>query len=431
MDEFKKGQKIKIQFGGECKVIEKLGAGGQGVVYRVEYNGKQMALKWYFEHAIHNPSEFYKNICDNIKAGAPTNAFLWPQEITERQLGSFGYLMDLRSKEYEDFQKFLLAKVKFASIAAMINAGLNIVKGFRVLHQRGYGYQDLNDGNFFINPQSGDVLICDNDNVAPYGENLGIAGKCRYMAPEIVLKKKNPDQNTDKFSLAVVLYFLLFMNHPLEGKMVMKPCMTEELERKFYGSDPVFMYDPTDDQNRPVTGIHTNAIRRWPIYPSYVRETFVTAFTKSAMAGSSPRVIEKKWQELFTRMRDDLVNCEHCGEETFINTASGSTSKCISCGKTLSTPLMFEAKGYRVPLMKQKVIYQCHTDSDSDNYNVITAEVKTKKNDPTTVGIKNISNLSWIMTKANDEQSMLNTDETIVVEKGMVFSIGKNTAKII
>ena len=28
---------------------------------------------------------------------------------------------------------------------------------------------------------TGDVLICDNDNVAPYGTNLGIAGKCRYM----------------------------------------------------------------------------------------------------------------------------------------------------------------------------------------------------------------------------------------------------------
>ena len=27
-------------------------------------------------------------------------------------------------------------------------------------------YQDLNDGNFFIDPQTGKVLICDNDNVA-------------------------------------------------------------------------------------------------------------------------------------------------------------------------------------------------------------------------------------------------------------------------
>ena len=82
------------------------------------------------------------------------------------------------------------------------------------------------------------------------------------MAPEIVLKKKNPDVNTDKFSLAVMLYLLLFMNRPLEGKRTMVPCMTEELEHKFYGSEPVFMYDPTDDSNRPVKGVHTNAIRR-------------------------------------------------------------------------------------------------------------------------------------------------------------------------
>lgn len=33
-------------------------------------------------------------------------------------------------------------------------------------------------------------MICDNDNVAPYGENLGIAGKCRYMAPEVVIGKR-------------------------------------------------------------------------------------------------------------------------------------------------------------------------------------------------------------------------------------------------
>ena len=58
------------------------------------------------------------------------------------------------------------------------------------------------------------MLICDNDNVAPYGDNLGIAGKCRYMAPEVVLGKKRPDLHTDRFSLAVVLYLLLFLNHP-------------------------------------------------------------------------------------------------------------------------------------------------------------------------------------------------------------------------
>jgi DNA-binding helix-hairpin-helix protein with protein kinase domain len=41
----------------------------------------------------------------------------------------------------------------------MVNAALNITAGFRALHNKGYSYQDLNDGNFFINPQNGNVLI--------------------------------------------------------------------------------------------------------------------------------------------------------------------------------------------------------------------------------------------------------------------------------
>ena len=206
MKEFQKGQRIKTVSGGELEVIQKLGEGGQGVVYKVNYNGKPLALKWYFGNKLNNADKFYRNIQNNIKQGTPTGAFLWPLEITEYFEGSFGYLMELRPPEYKDFSLFLLAKVHFANIEALINTALCITNGFRELHNRGYSYQDLNDGNFFVNPKTGDVLICDNDNVAPYGENLGIAGKCRYMAPEVVMGQKRPDSHTDRFSLAVVLY---------------------------------------------------------------------------------------------------------------------------------------------------------------------------------------------------------------------------------
>ncbi len=62
------------------------------------------------------------------------------------------------------------------------------------------------------------MLICDNDNVSEYGDNSGIAGKCRYMAPEVVRHEAKPSIHTDRFSLAVVLYKMLFVEHPLEGK---------------------------------------------------------------------------------------------------------------------------------------------------------------------------------------------------------------------
>ena len=54
-----------------------------------------------------------------------------------------------------------MAKVKFVSFDAMLNAAMKICNGFMMLHRFGYSYQDLNDGNFFIDPKTGDVLICD------------------------------------------------------------------------------------------------------------------------------------------------------------------------------------------------------------------------------------------------------------------------------
>ena len=103
MKEFETGQKIKTTSGGELEVLQKLGEGGQGIVYKVRYNGRELALKWYFVNKLHDSDRFYRNLQNNISKGAPTKAFLWPLEITEYYEGSFGYLMELRPSEYEDF----------------------------------------------------------------------------------------------------------------------------------------------------------------------------------------------------------------------------------------------------------------------------------------------------------------------------------------
>ena len=47
----KEGDKISIDTGGEAEVLRKLGEGGQGVVFEVEYGGKNYALKWYHKPA--------------------------------------------------------------------------------------------------------------------------------------------------------------------------------------------------------------------------------------------------------------------------------------------------------------------------------------------------------------------------------------------
>ena len=299
MSTLKNGTKIKMKYGGEATVLDEFGAGGQGTVYKVSYNGKEYALKWYHKGVFKGKEkEFYKNLENNIQKGSPTDAFLWPLAITDVCDGMFGYIMNIRPEGYYELTEFFVGtkkqkQIRFKSFEAIANAAINIIQGFRELHNSGYSYQDINNGNFFINPENGSVLICDNDNVSPYGVNLGILGKQRYMAPEVVQGKSDPNKQSDRFSLAVILFRLLFINHPLEGKYSTPPCMTKELERKYYGTDPIFVYDPIDSRNRPIPGTDSNLRTFWKVYPDYIKELFIEAFSKEVMLQIKPILKQK------------------------------------------------------------------------------------------------------------------------------------------
>ena len=336
--------------------------------------------------------------------------------MTKELNGSFGYVMGLRPSNYKEFSDFLLAKVHFSSLSAAVNAALNITNGFRELHRKGFSYQDLNDGNFFLDPVTGDVLICDNDNVAPYGESLGIAGKARYMAPEVVRNIKHPDIMTDRFSLAVVLFRLLFLDHPLEGKRVVEqPCLTEEMELKFYGRDPVFIYDKADDSNRPVHGIHANTLRFWPVYPKFIREQFSKAFSKEAMSGKESRPTDNDWQIIFTQLRDCIVKCP-CGGETFLDLTGDSL--CINCGlKIPKPPVLHSQNRYNIALFPGVRLYRCHTDRDSDDYKEVTGEVIRNQRNPAIWGLRNLSGDIWTVENKDGAVRSIAGNEVLVVTK--------------
>lgn len=417
---FERGQRISVAGGSDLEILDKLGEGGQGEVYRVKYDGGEYALKWYFSGKMKNPQKFYDNIQNNIKQGSPSDSFLWPEAITEWKDNTFGYVMKLRPPEYKDFSRFLLAKERFASTEAAINAALSIANAFRALHDRGFSYQDLNDGNFFVNPANGNVLICDNDNVAPWGENLGIAGKCRYMAPEVVTGQSLPNTSTDRFSLAVVLFMLLFLNHPLEGKRTMCPCLTDAHEKRFYGTEPVFIFDGQDDSNRPVRGVHANAIRFWPIYPEFLREAFCEAFSKESMVGQDTqhRVTEKAWQETFLRLEDCLVECPSCNEETFIDT-SNSSYRCMNCGIDMPLPPVLKTKKTEVMLLPGEPVTLRQISNSASEEELIVGKVVESKARKGSIGLRNVSDNSWIGITPNGDEKPFDPGKVIPIKRGL------------
>jgi DNA-binding helix-hairpin-helix protein with protein kinase domain len=421
-----KGFAIKTKAFKTVKVLEKLGEGGQGAVYKVDYAGQPKALKWYSGKKFAYPDKFYKNLENNIKLGKPTKAFLWPEDITEKKGDAFGYIMDLRPPEYKDFSRFLIGREGFDSVTAMVNASLHIVAGFRELHNKGYSYQDLNDGNFFVNPKTGDVLICDNDNVSEAGKNSGIAGKARYMAPEIVVGKgkKLPNKQTDRFSLSVVLFWLWVRNHPFEGKNACPPCLTASEEQRIYGKSPVFIFDPTDTSNRPVPGTHKGAFSQWPDLPKYLQDEFITAFSKDVLSDPNKRIIEQEWLRLFIKMRGEIYKCS-CGAVYFADPVT--PNPCPKCKKTNTFPFYIKNYRYNVAVHQRTKLYACHTEKDSDDFETLTGEVAAAGG---AFRLKNVSGKNWTITDGGTTIA-LKPSADVALKKGLKFDFGGGTAEII
>ena len=414
MAELGKNTQISLVGGETATVIKELGRGGQGIVYLVEVCGEKKALKWYLNAP---DDKFYRNLDHNIVSGAPSEAFLWPEYLTEKQNGSYGYIMKLRPQNYYEFGNFLLAKITFKSFTAMLSAAMKICNGFMMLHRFGYSYQDLNDGNFFIDPQTGDVLICDNDNVMPQGEKSGIMGKARYMAPEIVAGGI-PDKYSDRFSLSVILFMLFYGNHPFEGaKVVACPCMTESFEKRFYGSEALFIYDPNDKSNLPVRGIHQNVIRRWPVFPKLLHDTFTTEFSQEKLKTPNSRMIEQNWEKVISQVRDSLVVCPHCGEETFTDVGLASC-KCMNCGAEidLSRRLVFSNRS--LPLTNKTAIY---LDNDNKPDGMVIVD---NTGFPL---IKNVSSETWTVETPSGKIKIVNPQEIIPIKKGLKISFRVHT----
>ncbi|MDR0944214.1 MAG: serine/threonine-protein kinase [Ruminococcus sp.] len=410
-------------------VISKIGEGGQGAVYNCEYDGQVMALKWYHKNILKNPEAFLENLKANVESGAPDNRFLWPVDITNDYNGVFGYIMPLIPIQYKSFSSFLLAKTRFATLTAMIDAALNIISGFRELHKKGYSYQDINDGNFFINPENGDVLICDNDNIAPYGENLGIAGKCRYMAPEVVMGQKLPDVQTDKYSLSVILFMLTYMNHPLEGKVTMPPCMTEELEQRFFAEKPIFIFDKHNDSNRPVRGVHQNVLQRYPLFPAILHDNFEYAFSPAVMKNELPRLLEKQWQEIYKKVKTMIIPCGSCGYETFYDVEDRG-NRCINCKTPLMLPVSLKTPICEIPVYPGKYIYEYEISEEGSVSKLIGVVTKGSKN-PNLWGLRNLSEESWTTTDPEGNVTVRIKNEVTRIRPGVLINFGDCEGEIV
>jgi serine/threonine protein kinase len=251
-----------------------------------------------------------------------------------------GYLMRLRSASYLRVHSLLSDDIR-PSFRVLATLGCLLTDALFALHSKGLAYQDLNAGNVFFDPETGDIEICDNDNVDIDGAPSVIGGVWEFQAPEVVLRQAGPTRATDLHSLAVMLFRVLHVGHPLVGRRELEFHNIKDhlAVQRMFGSEARFVFDPNDDSNRPLPDRHGPVIGHWAIYPQWMRDLFTRAFTDGLYDPVHGRVQETEWRRAMGRLRDSVVTCPHCAAENFYDAgrlaAQKPTFDCWYCRRPL------------------------------------------------------------------------------------------------
>jgi eukaryotic-like serine/threonine-protein kinase len=412
-----------------CKVDSLIGAGGQGEVYRVVVEGlgggRSHALKWYFPEW--STPQQWNVLQELVRQEPPNPRFLWPLDIARSgERSSFGYLMDLRPERFQGFVE-LMSEGLAPTFRSLARTAFQLADGFLQLHSLGLCYRDISFGNIFFDPATGDALICDNDNVGIDGQAVvGIQGTPGFMAPEIVRGEAVPTRATDLYSLAVLLFHMWMVHHPLLGRRELEyPILDAEANYQLYGADPVFIFDPNDRSNEPIAGIHTNALAFWPLYPRFLTDLFVQAFTDGLWDPGS-RVQETEWRRAMLRLGAAVVLCDRCQVELFWDEVAGTAPRCWKCDHLVRLPLRLSVAGAPV----RKIMLNHDTQIWPEQLAIRTgfdrplADVRVHPVHAGLWGLRNLSGAPWQATLADGTAVTVDADRAISLDLGTRIDFG-------
>lgn len=416
---------LTLENGQKIMIKSLLGEGAQGEVYLVSNEQKEYAFKWYKNRPT---DDFINNLKSLIATNSPTNDFIWPLHYVE-DVDGFGYVMELIPHHFKSFVSLLNGKNPFKSLNALITWCIHLAQSFKELHSLGFSYQDVNDGGFFFQPETGDLLICDNDNITANKSNLGIRGKMKFMAPEIVRHEQDPDIHSDRFSLSIIFFMVLTLGHPFIGNRLKDyNLIDEKAEFELFGSNPIYVYHPKNASNRPIHGYHNLLIQRYSTLPSYIQDEFQRTFCSGLVDRENERTTELEWIKVLVKYRDDLIQCSHCQYEFPSKLVDGKLEQfCPRCHTTQPSHLILEIGRNKIVLEPDKKLYEPHIDKFSPHYETSVGIVVVNKNNPRLWGIRNLTQKTWTYRDGSGEQREAKPQEVIPIIRNLIIDFNFET----
>ncbi len=203
------------------KILEKLGEGGMGVVYKAQDTklDRMVALKFLPKHLLCD-EEAKTRFMHEAKAASALNHpnITTIQEINEAEGECFICMEYVEGKSIKELIKE--RKIEGWDIRQIVDVGVQITEGLSKAHQRGIVHRDVKSDHIMLTDE-GLVKIMDFGLAKLKGAaqltEAGITlGTAQYMSPEQA-QGKEVDYRSDVFSLGVVLYEMITGQLPFRG----------------------------------------------------------------------------------------------------------------------------------------------------------------------------------------------------------------------
>jgi eukaryotic-like serine/threonine-protein kinase len=407
---------------------------GQLETYAAEVDGQPVMLTWLFP-AEATPEK--RTLLETlIQQGPPTASFLWPTTVVEAaEVPGFGYLTTPRDPRFRNIEDLVKQWVE-PTFHALTTALLGFVGSFSALHLKGLCHRDLSPRNVFFDPDTGDVLFVYADNIVP--EGTAVAPRTlRFAAPELVRGEAAPGVQSDLHALATLLFYGMMVHHPLEGERTLHvPAFDHGVEQRLFGVDPVFIFDPHNTSNHPVPGYHIRVRDYWPLYPQFIRDMFVQAFTAGLRDPYGGRVRVSEWRKALISLRDTIIYCAQCSSENFYDLAAlkasgGKPGTCWSCKSALALPPRLRVGDAVVMLNYNTRLYPHHVDPDrAYDFSTPIAEVNRHPTNPRIWGIRNLTLEKWVITLDDGTIKDVEPGRSMTLTPGVKINFGKREGQI-
>jgi serine/threonine protein kinase/lipoprotein NlpI len=201
------------------KILDKLGEGGMGVVYKAQdiRLDRIVALKFLTKYLLCD-TEAKARFAHEAKAASALNhpSITTIHEIDEVQGECFICMEYIEGKSIKE-----VIKEKTLSIEEILKIAIQIAEGLNAAHKKGIVHRDIKSDNIMLSDE-GLVKIMDFglaklkgvSRVTKAGTTLGTVS---YMSPEQA-RGEEVDHRTDIWSLGVVLYEILTRQLPFKGE---------------------------------------------------------------------------------------------------------------------------------------------------------------------------------------------------------------------